>query len=352
LILALLFVNTELNKNRNGGHANLDRKLDKVMLRLGEIEGRVTGESYAESDQVFSSMTEVGDWLVKEKVPSGGVFWDLFSVLVCMKPKQQTGKGGADETYSAQRMQSTTMENDLLVSMTHTRPELLFAKKGGSELGKLDDGLAAYSSYQMWITGGEAYKTVLTDLIAKYCDGVLGAVDLLAPRRMLVMVLLTNVKAQWTELGNFIDSFYIELTNVARFGVDKAWKVVGRCCAALFSVMLPYHAPISMLPDLGPLESKASCLWAVLQSHRVAKAFALVKYRGHPSVVKEMGLFMLTERVDPGEITALSEKAKKADKAVTEAQAEVVKLKEKINGLKRDSANLKQDFAAVKKQQP
>jgi hypothetical protein len=149
--------------------------------------------------------------------------------------------------------------------MTHTQPELLFAKKGGSELGKLDDGFAACPSYQMWIAGGEAYKMVLTtDLIAKYCDGVLGAVDLLAPHRLLVMVLLTNVKAQWTEMCTFIDSFYIEQTNVARFGVDKAWKLVGRCCAALFSVMLPYHAPISILPDLGPLESKASCLWAVI----------------------------------------------------------------------------------------
>jgi hypothetical protein len=352
----LLIVNAELNKSSNGGHAALNSKVDNAMLRLGEIEGRVTGESYAEGGHEFSSMSEVGDWLVKEKKPSGGVFWDLFSILVCMKPKQQTGKGRADETYSAQRKKSTTMENDLLALMKHMRPELLFAKKGSSELGKLDDGSAACPGYQMWITGGEAYKAVLaykmvlTDLTAKYCDGVLGAVDLLAPHRLLVMVLLTNVKAQWTEMCTFIDSFYIKLMNVAGFGVDKAWKLVGRCCAAFFSMMLPYRAPILMLPDLVSLESKASCLWAVLQSHRVAKAFTLVKYRGHPSVVKEMSLFMLTERVDPGEIAQLAEKAKKADKSAAEAQSEVVKLKEMITGLKQDLTNLKQDFAAVKKQ--
>jgi hypothetical protein len=77
--------------------------------------------------------------------------------------------------------------------ITHTRPEVLFAKKGGFRLGKLEDGFCACPSYQMWITGGEAYKTVLTDLISKYCEGVLGAVDRMAPYRTLVMSLLTNV---------------------------------------------------------------------------------------------------------------------------------------------------------------
>jgi hypothetical protein len=164
----ILALKATIQSSGGGGVGALDVKVDKAIQRLGEIEGRVTGESYAEGCHVFSSMTEVGDWLVKEQVPSGGVFWDLFSVLVCMKPKQQTGKGRADETYSSQRTNSATMENDLLASMTHIRPELLFAKRGGSELGKLDDGFAACPSYQLWITGGEAYKTVLSDLIAKY----------------------------------------------------------------------------------------------------------------------------------------------------------------------------------------
>jgi hypothetical protein len=74
-----------------------------------------------------------------------------------MKPKQQTGKARANETYSSQRTNSTTLENDLLAWMTHTCPEVLFAKKGGIELGKLEDGFSACPSYQMWITGGEAY---------------------------------------------------------------------------------------------------------------------------------------------------------------------------------------------------
>jgi hypothetical protein len=115
-----------LNKGGAGGAGVgvLEEKVDKTIQRLGEIKGRVTGESYLNGGFVFCSMTEVADWLEGQKVPSGGVFWDLFSVLVCVKPKQQTGKARANETYSSQQTNSTTLENDLLASMTYTRPEV------------------------------------------------------------------------------------------------------------------------------------------------------------------------------------------------------------------------------------
>jgi hypothetical protein len=268
---AFTSVNKSLLNEGGAGGAGvgvLDEKVDKTIQGLGEIEGRVlTGESYSDGGFVFCSMTKVADYLQGQKVPSGGVFWNLFSILVCMKPKQQTGKARANETYSSQRTNLTTLENDLLASMTRMRPEVSFVKKGGSELGKLEDGFSACPSYQMWIIGGEAYKTVLTDLISKYCEGVLGTVDKMAPYRTLVMSLVTNVVAHWNNMCTFIDSFYIELTNVAGFSPDKARKLVGCCCAALFAAMQPYRAPVTMLPDLGPLESKATCVWALLQCH-------------------------------------------------------------------------------------
>jgi hypothetical protein len=194
------------------------------------------------------------------------------------------------------------------------------------------------------------YKTVLTDLISKYCEGMLGAVDRMAPYRTLVMPLLTNVVARWNDMCTFIDSFYIELTNVAGFSPGKAWKLVGRCCVALFAAMQPYRTPVTMLPDLGPLESKAACMWAVLQCHRVADASKKVKYRGHPAVVKEMSLFILTERVDPSQVHTIAEKAKMAWSKAEEANAGVIKLKDVvITTLKRDFSNLKNNFASVKR---
>jgi hypothetical protein len=64
-----------------------DPRIEKVLERLGELEGRVTGEAFSMGSYVFCSHTEVAEWIVSEKVPTAGVFWDLFSTLVCMKPK-------------------------------------------------------------------------------------------------------------------------------------------------------------------------------------------------------------------------------------------------------------------------
>jgi hypothetical protein len=62
-------------------------RLSKALERLGALEGRVIREAFAVGSYVFCLQTEVAKWIVNEKVPSAGVFWDLFSVLVCMKPK-------------------------------------------------------------------------------------------------------------------------------------------------------------------------------------------------------------------------------------------------------------------------
>jgi hypothetical protein len=94
--------------------------------------------------------------------------------------------------------------------------------------------------------------------------------------------------------------------------VDKAWKLVGRCVAALFSLLQPYRSPVGRFEDMGTIESKAARIWAVLLCHR-GMSFDLVKYRGHPSVVKERSLFILSVRVDPSEVEPCSERAKKAE---------------------------------------
>jgi hypothetical protein len=81
-----------------------------------------------------------------------------------------------------------------------------------------------------------------------------------------------------------------------------------------------------MLEDMSTLGNKAACIWAVLQCHRVGISFDLVKYRGHPSVVKEMSLSMLMEQVDPSKVEACVERAKRAEKEASNAKSEVAKL--------------------------
>jgi hypothetical protein len=134
--LETTFVELRNTIAESGGSASSDPRIGKVLERLGDLEGRVTGEAFSMGSYVFCSCTEVADWIVAEQVPTAGVFWDLFSVLVSMKPKRQVGKDRSDESHSAKRTGSTILENDLAASMTHIRPELLYAKKGSGEIGR------------------------------------------------------------------------------------------------------------------------------------------------------------------------------------------------------------------------
>ena len=43
--------------------------------------------------------------------------------------------------------------------------------------------------------------------------------------------------------------------------------------------------------------------------------FILVGFRGHPAIVKEMSLFMITERVDPSKLDGLNERLKRSEQA-------------------------------------
>jgi hypothetical protein len=188
----------------------------------------------------------------------------------------------------------------------------------------------------------------MSAMLEKFLNGVQGATSQSASYYVMVLLLATNIQSQWHNLCSFVDSFYIELTGVWGFAPAKAWALVGHCVAALFDALQPYRSPVTMLEDLGTLENKASCIWAVLQCHRVGGEFDLVAYRGHPAVVKEMSLFMLTERVDPNEMDKLTLRAQKAKKEASEAKAEANKAQDSIIILNRDFKTMKNEIAALK----
>jgi hypothetical protein len=182
----------------------------------------------------------------------------LFSVLVVMKPKKLTGKEVADNRFSAERVSTTTLENDLAASMSHDQPGLLFGLEGGATAAA-DKGLAACPSYSKWIGKGcELYKLKLTKLLKNYSTGVRGN---LAPGSVgrggtLVRTLLSALQDQWSALVAFIDTFVQELVEVSKFTPSKAYLLVGRCVRAVFDTMAPYRAEVSLLTYPGALEGK------------------------------------------------------------------------------------------------
>jgi hypothetical protein len=89
-----------------GGDVGL--QIEQILAQIDEMESRVSDESFEMDGHVFLSMNDVKLWRVANDVKSCGMFWDLFSCLVVMAPKEQTGKDKANETFSSQRMQTTT----------------------------------------------------------------------------------------------------------------------------------------------------------------------------------------------------------------------------------------------------
>ncbi len=101
--------------------------LDTISARVKELESRVSGDSCSinHGEFIFTSVTDVASWLDKEDVPTMGIFWDVFSVLVAMALKRLTGKERADQQYSSDRINTTTAENELAASMAYKRPQTL-----------------------------------------------------------------------------------------------------------------------------------------------------------------------------------------------------------------------------------
>jgi hypothetical protein len=231
--------------------------------------------------------------------------------------------------------------------MTHERPDVLYAKRVGGELGALEDGFVGCPSYKAWITGTKSYQSKLTKDLQQFCMTLEGSMPKGASYRSLALSLIGDVKTQWSSLCSFINLFYIELTGVANFPKDKAWKVTGRCVAAVFITMGPYRASVSRLDDLVSLENKSACMWGVLQYHRVNSEIDKDDYRGHPGVVTEMNLFLLIERIDPTIILQNEENIKKLKSENKAAQSELKHITETCSKMSRDFTNLNAAVTAL-----
>jgi hypothetical protein len=132
----------------------------------------------------------------------------------------------------------------------------------------------------------------------------------------------------------------LDLTAEAKFSPHKVWRLTALCLAAVFEEMYEYRAKVARIANMTSLHGQSQVIWVVLQCHRIIQSVLSHKFWSHPSVVRVMSLFLLTERVDPKEVVALSEKIKKMDSRATELDRAV----KQDNTNKRDIGNLKDDF--------
>lgn len=213
----------------------------------------------------------------------------------------------------------------------------------GGVLPTQKEAFGACPDYNEWIGigGSESHKATLDQRVSTFCEGVRGTIS--GAGKPIALALLLSAQDQFTKMVGFIDRFYQELTQVAKFPKQPAWLLVGRCVGAVFEAMATIRAKVSRIEEPNELHSKTQVIWAVLQCNRVIGEFSKLQFRGHTAIVKEMSLFMLTERVDPTELVGILQRVRDAEQAASNAKAEVVKLNTKFTTLGADVATLKRE---------
>jgi hypothetical protein len=185
--------------------------------------------------------------------------------------------------------------------MTHKRPLCLYGE--GSQLARLDQGFAMCKTYKHWIGGGShvSYQAELSSQIRIYTEGIVGQIGTTqTPAHHLAHVLLNEVGMQWNSIVGFIDMFYLDLVAKCKFDTTKAWKLVAVCVAAIFEAIESFRSKAILLEDSTTRVQKAAFMWTTFQTHRTIQSFIAVQFQSHPSIVTEISLFMVRERVAPG----------------------------------------------------
>jgi hypothetical protein len=105
---------------------------------------------------------------------------------------------------------------------------------------------------------------------------------------------------------------------------------------------------IALIEDPKPLDNKAKIPWGVLQCHMIMQKFIVLRFQGHPIIVKEITMFMVTERVDPEELAHLQTRLATAEAAHAKTNMAMKKVEDNYNSLKRNLDNLITEFKPIK----
>jgi hypothetical protein len=327
---------------------------ESILNRLEILESRATDETCGFGGFNFSTIHDVVAFVTKFQVPTCAMYWDMLSVMVCMRSKGETGKEQSERKYAAQKANvHSALEADLVASMGHERPLCLYSKDK-KELATHDKGFAACPSYKQWMSGGtQSFWYQLDYDFGAFCKGLTGRISsrgrVLSQGDLLAQSLIAAMAGHFVKLVAFINEFYRELVDVAKFRDEKAWVLVGQCVACVFEMMRPFRSEVSLIEDPTPVQNKSAFIWAVFQSHRVMEEFIALGFKGHPSIVKQMSLFMVTERVDPSEILGMMTKVTKAEAAAEKATTEAKRLTEANAVQKRKLDSLSENFETFKK---
>jgi archaellum component FlaC len=78
------------------------------------------------------------------------------------------------------------------------------------------------------------------------------------------------------------------------------------------------------------------------------RSFIHIRFQGHPVIVKDITMFMVTKRVDPAKLEAMKSRLADPDLLLKEMKVSNKRQEDNYNTLKRSLDNLMNEFRAVK----
>jgi tellurite resistance protein len=202
---------------------DINEKINELGNRMDKAEAQRSDVSFVMEDFNFASYGDFAQFMLNSKIPSCGMFWDIFSTLVSMCPKGQSGKERADEQHSSERINTSMLKNNLPAAMGHARPSCLYASMGGTGiLVTSEKGFGACPTYEKWCSGVESVQKMLTKQLKDFTTGVNGSMMATDGGFAVAKQLLTSVREQWYDLVSWIDEFYKQLTEEANFKDEPA----------------------------------------------------------------------------------------------------------------------------------
>mmetsp|Transcript_7983 Transcript_7983/g.19281 ORF Transcript_7983/g.19281 Transcript_7983/m.19281 type:complete len:858 (-) Transcript_7983:5849-8422(-) len=337
-----------------------DKEMKEVNKKLVDLRSAPdNGKSYSIGPFTFNSPLDLEPLFgIKDmEDPQLSCCWDLFAALDNMESKGHDGKLKNDEAWSAERLKTNVDESNNLATFDYYLPGYLFAKgNGGQKSIDRELGLQACPSYGKWIGDGiNSYRVTLEDRLTSFQGKIMGSIkNDGSPGSILATLLCNNLLSQWYAIANFVETTQRQLVSVSHFTVKATWDLIGRYLAAIFLDMRKFRSRVASLTnDTDTKANKIKILWAIIQSHRVVDEYIKVKFKSHPSIVSEIGSFMLTERVDPSKFKELSDLCTSLVRDVKDAKAEAKKSAETAAALSKqlatDRANWKNEIKELAK---
>ena len=318
--------------------------------RISELETRMFslqaatngGGTYNYGDLRFQSADDV-EKLLTEELPNASIadFPELFGILCQVSDKFTDGKTYADKSRSSLSIESTNAEVDVMATMTHPVPLVLYSKAEGKvTLMDPEKGFGHQLDTYTKFSGRQAsFRQVVTRRVNDLLLSIRGNLRTSGICADLSRHLCSETKNQLAEMLTLLADWHDELTNQCDYPSKIAWEFEGFMIRAIMEHLAPPRIEVASVSGLSSTRSKALIIWGILQVHVRLNEIIDAKFKAHPVVTTAMTNFNMKTRVDKSHIDDVTDKMKDSMKTVTASEKRLASLESELKTLKQSLGN-------------